>query len=160
MSTSVYAKGTSVSVERSEAELRSLLSKHGADALMVGHDASEGRAFVAFRIRGQAVRLDVPLPKLEDFRHYIHAAWGRRKRDDVETRKAHEQASRERWRALVLLTKAKLEAVQIGFSSIEREFMHDLLTPSGKTVGQLWRGGEMASILGETNVPLLPAAGG
>jgi hypothetical protein len=46
-----------------------------------------------------------------------------------------EQNRRTRWRAVVLLLKAKLELIQIGISTIEHEFMADMLLPNGDKVG-------------------------
>jgi hypothetical protein len=42
---------------------------------------------------------------------------------------------RRRWRAQLLLVKAKLEMIATGDSTVEREFLADMLMPNGKTVG-------------------------
>jgi hypothetical protein len=47
----------------------------------------------------------------------------------MPSRAQWDQAYRERWRWLVLLTKAKLEIVRVGVSTCEREFFADLLLP-------------------------------
>lgn len=49
---------------------------------------------------------------------------------------AWEQACRAKWRALYLIIKAKLEAVESGISTIEREFFYDIVLPDGNTVGE------------------------
>lgn len=49
---------------------------------------------------------------------------------------AYEQAVRQRWRALALLIKSKLEAVESGITVFEEEFMAHVVLPDGKTVGQ------------------------
>lgn len=51
--------------------------------------------------------------------------------------KAYEQACRQRWRALNLAVKAKLEAVSSGIASFEEEFLAHIVLPNGKTVGNL-----------------------
>lgn len=47
-----------------------------------------------------------------------------------------EQQERQRWRALVLIIKAKLEAVESGITTIEEEFLPHIVTPTGETFGQ------------------------
>lgn len=46
------------------------------------------------------------------------------------------QREREAWRRLLLITKGKLELVADSESSIEREFLADILLPDGSTVHQ------------------------
>jgi hypothetical protein len=50
--------------------------------------------------------------------------------------KQWEQGCRARWRQLYLLVKAKIEAVSIGLSTVEREFLADVYLPDGRTVGE------------------------
>jgi hypothetical protein len=45
-------------------------------------------------------------------------------------------ATRQRWRALVLVLKAKLEAVASGISTVESEFLAGIVLPNGMTLGQ------------------------
>ena len=47
-----------------------------------------------------------------------------------------EQEERRAWRLVLLLIKAKLEAVREGATTIEREFFADMLLPNGQTVHQ------------------------
>ena len=131
-----YAEGTSVPVERSKAELDRLLSKHGATQRGMGSDDDAGMAFVVFRMASRHIRLNVPLPKKAEFqKHPDKRTYNRvRGRTPEQQHRAWEQACRERWRALVLLVKAKLESIAIGQSSVEREFLPDVLLPNGKSV--------------------------
>jgi hypothetical protein len=70
------------------------------------------------------------------------------------------QFERSAWRRLLLVVKAKLELVRDADSSIEREFLADILLPNGSTVHEelgpqlddSYRTGSMP--------PLLPPAGG
>lgn len=41
-----------------------------------------------------------------------------------------------RERALYLIVKAKLEAVEAGISTVEREFFYDIVLPDGRTAGE------------------------
>jgi hypothetical protein len=66
------------------------------------------------------VRLDVPMP------HELEC--GSRAKADA--------ATRQRWRALVLVLKAKLEAVASGISTLESEFLSGIVLPNGMTIGQ------------------------
>jgi len=45
----------------------------------------------------------------------------------------YEQNVRQRWRALLLSIKAKLEAVDAGISTIEQEFLPFVVMPDGRT---------------------------
>ena len=51
--------------------------------------------------------------------------------------KAWEQAVRQRWRALALMVKAKLEGVEAGIVTFESEFLaHTIMPGTGMTVGE------------------------
>jgi hypothetical protein len=47
-----------------------------------------------------------------------------------------EQATRQKWRALNLVIKAKLEAVEAGIVTFEDEFMAHMVLPNGATVAE------------------------
>ena len=49
---------------------------------------------------------------------------------------AWEQACSQRWRALLLIIRAKLEAVESGITTPESEFLANIVLPDGGTVGQ------------------------
>jgi hypothetical protein len=56
-----YAEGTSVSVEKSRAEIESILTRYGANGFVSGWQ--ENRAFVAFMKDGRQIRLSMTLPE-------------------------------------------------------------------------------------------------
>ena len=58
------------------------------------------------------------------------------KRTEQQAYAAWEQACRSRWRALYLIIKAKLEAIEAGISTVEREFFYDVVLPDGRTAGE------------------------
>lgn len=60
----------------------------------------------------------------------------RQRRTDAQVEKAYEQAVRQRWRALALMVKAKLEAVEAEIATFEEEFLAHIVLPDGSTVGQ------------------------
>ncbi len=128
-----YAAKTSVSVEKSRAELDALLAKHGAKQRQIGADDEKGLAICVFSLADRWVRMQVPIPRVGDFdrvmrRGYQHTT------STGERDRLHAQALRERWRAILLLTRAKLEAISLGVSTVEREFLPDVLLPNGRNV--------------------------
>lgn len=127
-----YARKTSVPVAQSRAELESVLEKYGADKY--AYSTEVGLVQIAFRIKELYVRLDVPMPRPDD-RQFALTPTGFIAAES--TRKAqYDQAQRQTWRALVLVVKAKLEAAEIGISTIEREFLANTILPSGETVAE------------------------
>ena len=175
--TASFAKGTNVSVERSHAELNALLQKHGATSRVIGQDDEEDRAVVGFALGGGRYRLNIPLPPSKEvMAHWTRVlrpsllmtgrtclagcqnpiAWASGgvyrcdkhvQRYDVAP-KLQAQRARERWRLVILLVKAKLEAIRLGLSTANREFMADLITDDGRTLEEVLNGGGMARLLG------------
>ena len=126
-----YAEKTTVSVERSKAEIETLLMRHGCDAIATMVDMREMKSAVQFRASDRMIRFTLLLPDEEQF------AWANhRKRTPANRRKAHDQALRQRWRALLLCIKAKLEAVESGIETFEEAFLAQIMLPDNTTVGQ------------------------
>ena len=130
--TSRYAKDTTVDTSRSKAEIERTLTRYGADSFMYGVEPT--RAMIGFVMHGKQIRLIVPLPDKAD-----KVFWRTPKRlydrTPVEAAKAWEQACRQRWRALSLAVKAKLEMVESGIASFEEEFLSYTVLPDGQTAG-------------------------
>lgn len=155
-----YAADTSVSSERSRAEIERTLSRYGARQFMYGYD--DTRALVAFSLRGRQIRFVLPMPDREgeEFKWTGHKP--RRQRTPTQQAEAYEQAVRQRWRALNLVIKAKLEAVETGIVSFDHEFMAHILLPNGRTVGEevtpgivhAYETNEMPSLLPMFDAPL------
>lgn len=127
-----YAAGTEVPVERSRAEIERILVRYGADQFMSGW--KDGAAFIAFRAQGRHLRFILPLPLVSD--KQFERDGNKRVRTPDSRQRAWEQACRERWRALALCIKAKLEAVETGISQFEDEFMAQIMLPNGQTVSE------------------------
>lgn len=144
-----YAKGTKVAAEQTRGELERTLARYGADAFSYGSD--EGRAVVAFRVNGRHVKFELAYPPPEAFA----LTPGRIRRAPAEQRRAREQRIRELWRALLLVTKAKLESVESGIESFEQAFLPYILLPDGSTTGEwlvpqietAYESGQMPSLL-------------
>ncbi len=125
-----YAKGTETTVERTRAELEAMLIRYGASQRIVGENDETSEAWVGFTMQARQVKLTIPLPKIEDVK-FPKAA---RDKSEARKRKLLEQSKRERWRAVVLLVKAKLETIALGLSTVEREFLADLVLVDGQTL--------------------------
>ena len=113
-----YARGTRVDPERSRRELERFLARRGASDFVVVQDDASAR--VRFALYGNYFELVLPLPDPGN-RSFSHTPTGR-PRTPAGQHRAYEQAVREKWRSLVLVTRGKLEAVESGISSVEQEF--------------------------------------
>lgn len=124
-----YASNTSVSVAKSRTEIESILQRYGCDDF--AYRNNNKIAQIAFVMEGHQIRFDLRLPD-QDSSEFTMTPTGRRRRDDVAALKAWEQACRQRWRALVLIIKAKLEAVESEITTLEIEFMSHMIVAGGK----------------------------
>ena len=82
---------------------------------------------------GKQVRFILPLPSITDYKLTPTG----KIRVISSQQEAWEQACRQRWRALDLVVKAKLEAVESGISVFEEEFLANIVLPNGQTVKDL-----------------------
>lgn len=70
-----------------------------------------------------------------------------------------QQQVRSRWRALFLVIKAKLEAIDLGIMTIEDAFLADTILPNRQTVAEVMRP-QIESAYETGNMPpLLPYYG-
>lgn len=127
-----YAKQTTVSPERSRLEIERTLIRYGATGFMYGWQGE--RYMVGFELDNRRIRLDIHMPHRSD-RRICYTPTGRL-RSKAGADKAYRQAMRQRWRALALIIKAKLEAIEAGVTTLEAEFLNATLLPSGQTVGE------------------------
>lgn len=125
-----YATDTSVPADKSRAEIERTLIRYGATEF--GYATSGDRALVLFTMQGKRIRFALDLPKPDDYRMTSQ----HRRRSDSAQREAHAQATRQRWRALALVVKAKLEAVETGIVTFEEEFAMHVLLPDGRQAGE------------------------
>jgi hypothetical protein len=129
-----YAEETSEPVERSRAEIEELLRKYGADQFASGWSGK--RAVVQFLAEGRTIRFVLPLPNPTDTQFTQHPRYTYKYRSTEAAKNAYEQQVQRRWRALALVIKAKLEAVETGIATFENEFMPHVIMPDGKTVAE------------------------
>lgn len=132
-----YAERTRVPVQQSRAEIERLLVRHGAEAFGFGWE--DGRSVLQFRAHGRYVRFTVPMPDAE------------------LARGAYEQAERQRWRAMLLVVKGKLESVETGIETFEEAFLAHVVVPDGRVVKD-WLGPQLEQAYADGRMPkLLPA---
>ncbi len=151
-----YAENTGVSSTRSRDEIERTLTRYGATQF--AYAWKEGSALIGFVLNGKQVRLTLPLPDKED-RAITHTPGRGLVRSPKQQEEAYEQAVRQKWRALALVVKAKLEAVESGISIFEREFFSDIVLPDGRTVGDYVLPQVEESYRSGIMPPLLPALG-
>ena len=130
-----YAADTSVSVERSRAEIERTLDRYGADAF--GYTTGDGQVRIAFRMKGKHYRFMLTMPQKSErrFTHYKRG-YNEHTRTTEAALAGWEQACRQKWRALALVIKAKLEAVEAEISTLDDEFLAHMVLPSGETMGE------------------------
>lgn len=153
MKTKRFAAETEVSVEKTRAELEALLSRHGATQRATYTDEEAGRSVIRFRISGRMVQLQVRQPRREDVEPRSLQGIS-----DLESyiRRKIEQGERSAWRRLLLVVRAKLELIADSGSTVEREFLADILLADGKTVHEwiepqledCYKSGRMPPLLG------------
>lgn len=117
-----YAEGTTVSPEKSRAEIERLVRNHGA--IKVGSFSDQEKAVVTFATADRMVKFSVPLPLAADPEIRKKATpRGRWSPTDDGLRKAVEAEERRRWRCLLLAIKA-----------IDEAFLAHIVTPGGATI--------------------------
>jgi len=157
-----YASETSVTSEKSRMEIERTLQRYGADKYMYG--AESGRAVIVFELHKRRVRFDIVMPEKSATR-FTESPTGRARTASAAL-EAWEQACRQRWRALALVIKAKLEAVESGITLFEEEFLAHIILPNQMTVGQwmlpqveeAYAHGTMPELLPSTSQRFLPVA--
>jgi len=130
-----YAEGTTVSVEKSQAELRQILARYKTTRF--GLMEEPGRTIIVFEMSGLPFRISIDLPKKEDdvFLYKTHAGTGRKtKRTPDAAYEQWERACRQKWRVMLLIIKANLEAAGMGILTPEQALMPFLVTSSGRTI--------------------------
>lgn len=130
-----YAENTSVPVEKSRAEIERLLSRHKCAKFMAGVDHEQHRATVQFQAHNRIIKFEITLPNPADPKFKkIKNSYLQRSASGVT--KVVDQEERRVWRALLLVIKAKLEAVESGIATFEDEFLAHVLLPNQQTVAE------------------------
>jgi hypothetical protein len=106
-----YAARTDVPVAKTRTEIEALLRKVKASRIIHVDEPSE--AIVMFNLEGRLIRFTIPVPE-----------------------NANDQRRRSIWRAILLVIKAKIEAVAQGITTVEQEWLAHVVLPDGQTVAQ------------------------
>jgi hypothetical protein len=125
-----YASDTSVSVARSKAEIEQLVLRYGAEGFSSSWRGEMAR--IEFMLFERWVRITLMFPD-RNSEEYTLTETGRDRKPEAAY-KAWEQGCRSMWRKLLLIIKAKLEAIEAGISTMDREFMPDIVLPDKKTI--------------------------
>jgi hypothetical protein len=158
-----FAEKTSVPVERSRAEIEGLLVKYGASHFASGW--KPGAAVIQFTIARpegpRLVRFELPLPDAKDksITHYKGRYGYEYERSASAAAEALAQETRRRWRALALVIKAKLEAVETGIVLFDDEFLAHFVMPNGATFGK-WIAPRLEAAYRSGEMPMLALPGG
>lgn len=151
-----YAKKTEVSVEQTEAEIKKLLKKHKATAIVTGTDSRQ--AMVMCEIAGWRLRFSIPAPDPADYQKQKINQHSTTRRTPAQIEAAVDQAWRAKWRLLLLLLKAKLELIESGATVIEQEFLAYIVLPNNQTAGE-WLEPQLQSAYRSGKMPpFLPGA--
>ena len=136
-----YAEGTTVTVQSSRGEITGILAKHGCERFATGTEP--GGDTLQFMLGGKSFRFFIERPTAQS----LYERW---KADGDKTARqlqylpndAQVDAEwRRRWRAHVLLIKAKLEFIEGGDTTLEQEFLPYVVMKDGRTVGELINAG-------------------
>lgn len=121
-----YAEGTAVSVDSSRGEITGILAKHGVTTM--GWMASPTGDELMFELKGGSYRLSIVRPTLVEIRRDFPNSYDEQKKIDAEWRR--------RWRANVLLLKAKLEFADGETTTLDRELLPYRVLKDGRTIEQ------------------------
>lgn len=128
-----YAENTTVDSQASKGEIERTLTRYGATSFSYGWE--QGRAAIGFVVEGRQVRFILPMPD-RGSREFTHTPERGTPRKAAAAAAEYERAVRQRWRALALVVKAKLEAVAAGIVTFEEEFLAHMVLPNGRSVYQ------------------------
>ena len=103
---------------------------------------------------GRRVQIMPLMPSTDDYARTPRNV----RRTAAAQRSAWEQACRQRWRALLLIIRAKLEAAESGITTLESEFLANIVLPDGGTLGQ-WLAPQIDEAYGTGRMPPMLGAG-
>lgn len=158
---STYASQTGVDAAHSRAEIERTLARYGATSFAYAtEDRPEGaRAAVSFIAHDRQIRFILALPSRTE-RRFTHTPERGTARTAAAAEKEWEQACRQRWRALALLVKAQLEAVESGIVTFEDAFLPHTVIPGTRATVAEQIGPDLADAIATGIQPRLLIEGG
>ncbi len=152
--TGTYAAKTDVPVSKSRDEIERTLARFGATAFAYMSNV-DGQVAISFEVKGFRVLMRMQLPRRDQFARDSRG----KLRIDSAIERDWEQACRQRWRSLANGVKAKLALIDDGISTVEREFLADIVVPStGQTYGEMAIPAITEVYAGTALPPLVPGA--
>lgn len=115
----MYAATTTVPIEKTQGEIRKLLGKQQAKAFSIME--GDNKAALIFELQNRRIVFKLPMPKPPQ---------------NERSRGTYEQLCRSKWRGLLLVLKAKFEAVESGITTLEEEFLAHVMLPDGRVFGE------------------------
>lgn len=133
MSTS-FASGTSVPVEKTQAEISAMLLKVGASSFGTVTHVELRKAVIGFTFKKIQIEMNVglPDPQSRNFTQEKRRSWI--SNSESKRQELYNAEVRRRWRCLALALKAKLISVEDGVTTFETEFLPYMVMPNGRTV--------------------------
>lgn len=123
-----YATGTDVPVDRSQQEITKLFNRYDVSSYSFG--LSPGYASVSFTFKDLPILVRIPIPLAPKQERVMNE-----NNRMVQAKPRWEQEVKECWRALVLVLKANLEAVERQILSPEAAFLAYIETGGGRVIG-------------------------
>ena len=148
-----YAAQTRVPISKTKTDIEELLAKHGAAGF--GYVTEGDRAMVAFNMSGRRIRLMLVMPSIDDSPSPSQLqADGGGSTDGVGIGLPATLGG------VLLVIKAKLEAATAGISTMEAEFLSNIVLPDNTIAGD-WMIPQIDQAYRTGVMPLmLPAGGG
>jgi len=121
---------TSISVEKTAAEIQGILAKAKASAIMTEYDDDGVMTALSFRVNTPHGLMSFRLPANTDkIEAHIH-----RSRDVPKRLKSREQAARVAWRILKDWIAAQIAIIEAEMATLEEVFLPYAQTQTGETV--------------------------
>ena len=120
-----YAEKTSVSVGKTQEDLRRMIEKHGGDNFLAGHSSKTGELGIVFDAFGRRFRIMLKMKSDNELRKSEHG----RTRSETAFQNAKEQAERSAWRLIFLIVKARTECLDAGCETFEQAFLTYTVIP-------------------------------
>jgi hypothetical protein len=138
-----YATGTTVSEEKSRAEIEQVIRRHVGREASFNYGTMPGKAAIQFAAHGRQIRFELPLPTRDEAAE--KARDGRAPRDRPTPARIEawlDQEYRRRWRCMLLIIKAKFEAVEIKMELAETELDRGQVFEQEFLACIVWQGGQ------------------
>lgn len=131
-----YAKDTRVTSDRSRSEIERTLRRYGCERFFYADEP--GQVMIGFEMRGRRIKFALPLPSRssEEFRQKARNQYSQSPVGAFSEAK-YQRAIQQRWRALSLAVKAKLESVESGIENFDEAFMAQLMLADGRTMSEV-----------------------